>query len=110
MGGHVNVPCTSSATCCYAAQMSALKRKKERKSLSTCPNEMNPKPTRNAIFAKLSRENLAPFGLQIFLFRSGENEICLKNVIFTSTVSGPPGCLYNMSRLHTLYLSTFARI
>ena len=21
-GGHVNVPCTSSATCCYAAQMS----------------------------------------------------------------------------------------
>ena len=27
-GGHVNVPCTSSATCCHAAQMSALKRKK----------------------------------------------------------------------------------
>ena len=22
VGGHVNVPCTSSATCCYAAQMS----------------------------------------------------------------------------------------
>jgi hypothetical protein len=29
--------------------------KKERKNLSTCPNEMNPKPTRNAIFAKFAR-------------------------------------------------------
>ena len=29
-GGRVNVSCTSSATCCSAAQMSALKRKKEK--------------------------------------------------------------------------------
>ena len=117
--GHVNVPCTCSATCCYAAQMSgsvaslytlskwfavlegrhmgcycacrmswrgevgggmlkflvlllALRRNKE-KGLSTCSNEMNPKPTRNANFANFSRENLAQFGLQKCMFRCGEN-------------------------------------
>ena len=55
LGGHVKVPCASSCS-----------EKKERKGLSTCSNEMNPKPTRNANFAKFSRENLAQFGLQCF--------------------------------------------
>ena len=47
-------------------------KKKERTNLSTCSNEMNPKPTRNAHCAKFSRENLAQFGLQTCLFRSGD--------------------------------------
>ena len=75
--------------------ISTLKRLlwKERKRLSTCSNEMNPKPTRKANFAKLSRENWAQFGLQKCLFRFGENAFFLKNIVFTSTVPGPPGCL-----------------
>ena len=44
-GGSVKVPCASSCS-----------EKKQRKSLSTCSNEMSPKPTRNANFAKFSRE------------------------------------------------------
>jgi hypothetical protein len=61
-GGHVKVPCASSCS-----------EKKERKGLSTCSNDMNPKPTRNANFAKFSRENLVQFGLQKCMFRFGEN-------------------------------------
>ena len=49
---------------------------KERKNLSTRPNDMNPKPTRNANLAKFSRENLAQFGLQKCLFRYGKTTIC----------------------------------
>ena len=49
---------------------------KERKNLSTRPNDMNPKPTRNANLAKFSRENLAQFGLQKCLFRYGKKTIC----------------------------------
>ena len=51
---------------------SACFEKKEKK-LSTCPNEMNPKPTRNTNFAKFSHKNLAQLGLQKCLFRYGEN-------------------------------------
>ena len=36
---------------------------KERKNLSTCPQEVPPKPTRNDNSARFSRENLAQFGL-----------------------------------------------
>ena len=42
---------------------------------------MNPKPTRNAIFVKFSRENLAQFGLQKCLFRYGETRL-LENRCF----------------------------
>ena len=51
---------------------SACSEKKERKNLPTCSNDMNPKPTRNANFA---RDNLVHFGLQKCLFRFGENVI-----------------------------------
>ena len=51
---------------------SACSEKKERKNLPTCSNDMNPKPTRNAHFA---RDNLVHFGLQKCLFRFGENVI-----------------------------------
>ena len=64
--------CPSPAKNNFNNETPALKKKK-RKNLSTCSNEMNPKPTRNAHFAKFSRENLAQFGLQTCLFRSGEN-------------------------------------
>ena len=60
----------------FNAEAPALKRKKERKNLLTCPNEMNPKPTRNTNLAKFSRENLAQFGLQKCLFGYGEKETC----------------------------------
>ena len=72
---------------------SACSEKKERTNMSTCSNEMNPKPTWNRNFAKFSRENLAQFGLQKCLLRYGENAL-KKNVVFTSTVpGGPPGCI-----------------
>ena len=41
------------------------------------------------------RENLAQFGLQKCLFLCGENVFFWKTVVFTSPVSGPPGCLWH---------------
>ena len=53
--------------------------------------EKKTQPTRNAIFAKFSRENLAQIGLQKCLLRYGENMILWKKV-FTSAVPCPLGC------------------
>jgi len=49
-------------------------------------------PSRNANLAKFSRKNLAKFSSYKCAFRCSENNILKKNVRFTSTVSGPPGC------------------
>ena len=61
---------------------SACSENKERKSLSTCSNEMSPKPARNAKFAKFSRENLAQIGLQKYLFRYGKNPFFWKRCFY----------------------------
>ena len=51
---------------------SACFEKKSGKKLVNMP-QRNPNPTRSVKFAKFARENLAQFGLQICLFRCGEN-------------------------------------
>jgi len=61
---------------------SACSEKKERTNMSTCSNEMNPKPTWNRNFAKFSRENLAQFGLQKCLLRYGENALKKKRCFY----------------------------
>ena len=66
---------------------------KGRKKWLTCSDEISAKPTRNANLAQFSRENFVKFGFGKWQFRCGEITIVFRNIVFTSTVSGPAGCV-----------------